>query len=201
MLLPLPLGNTAICMPPYGVTPTMRRFVFFNDQRFVDFYAKARLFWQFHISIHKGKVLTIQHIIQHIASFVIVNGHALFLNDGIVASGIQLNAGGQRYRPEGAMRGEGDIMGFCHGSDFLTLCNATRMRKIRLDNVHPAYRQQLFKIPAREEAFACSNRDIAGSSNLRKCLPVIAQDRLLQEHRFKFFQMEATRSSTASSLS
>lgn len=76
-----------------------------------------------------------------------------------------------------------------HGGDLLDLGQAAGMGQIRLDDIHAAGAQQALEVPAGVEPFAGGDGDVAGRSDFREVLHVLAQNGLFQEHGIEFLQL------------
>src|ERR1017187_6900973 len=90
-----------------------------------------------------------------------MHGQALFLDEGVVAHGIELKVGGQSDRPQRTVQSEGDVVTLRHGGDLAGLGDAACVGRVGLDDVHAAFAEDSLEVPAREEALAEGNGSAA----------------------------------------
>jgi hypothetical protein len=102
------------------------------------------------MTIGIGEHRRIGNIIQKIVGRVVVNAQALFLDHGVVADRIQLQAGRQRDRPQRAMQSQAHVIAFRHRGDLAGFGDAAGMAGIGLDNIHQTVAEDGLEIPARE---------------------------------------------------
>src|SRR5690554_5172086 len=91
-------------MSPKRVFPVMPDFCHLAYMVLIDRQSQSRALRNFHVAIFIFKNILVDNVIQQVTSLVIVYPETLFLDKGIVASGVHLKAGGQGYRPQRAMR-------------------------------------------------------------------------------------------------
>ena len=118
-----------------------------------------------------------------------MDADALLLDYGVVAGGVHVQAAGQSNGTQGAVGGQGHVIGLSHGGDLFHLRKAACMAQVRLDDVHAASLQQALEVVLGEQTLAGGNGHIAGSGDLLERLHVLAQHRLLDEHGVKLLQL------------
>ena len=176
-------------MLPDRVFPVVGRLVLLHDQFPVHFHAQTGQPGQCRIAVHKGEIVLIVHIVQNTCPHIVVDAHALFLNDRIVAGGVHVQTGSQRNGAERAVRRKGHIVALSHGCDLLDLGDAAGMRQVRLYDVHAAAGQQTLEVIFGKQPLTCGDGDVAACGDLLKALHVLTQDRLLNEHGVKLLQL------------
>src|SRR5699024_10021825 len=134
-------------MLPYRLLPAVTYSAALADVIFVDFYADPRLVWNLHMPVRILEYRRVFDVIQYVVPLVVVDAEALFLDDGVMASRINLQARCQCNRPERTMRCSSDIKGFGHRYDLLAFRDAAGMRQIRLDDVSRAVLQECLELP------------------------------------------------------
>ena len=167
----------------------MRRLRLLQHKLAVDIYAQSRPDRHLNAAVFKDKVLRILHIVQHALADVVMYADALLLYRRVIAGRVHIQAGRQRYRPEGTVRCERHVISLGHCRYLFHLGESSGVAQIRLDYVHAACLQQTLEVPAAAEALARRYRDIAGGGDLREALHVLAQHRLLYEHRVELLQL------------
>src|SRR5699024_1846733 len=88
----LPFCDTAVGVPPYRVLPAVANVAAFAHIVFVDFYAEARLIRNLHMTIRIFEDRRIFDVIEYVVPPVVVDAEALFLDDGVIACRIYLQA-------------------------------------------------------------------------------------------------------------
>lgn len=78
-------------------------------------------------SASNRKILGVEHVVEQFGPLVVVDAHALFLQDSVVRNKVDVQARSQCQRAEWAMGRQRDIVGFGHGGDFVALGNAACM--------------------------------------------------------------------------
>lgn len=84
------------------------------------------------MAIMEGQVLLIEDVVQRLVIGVVVDAHALLLNEGVVAGGVHLETGAQGDGPQGAVGRQRDVIGLRHGGDLFHLCDAAGMGQVGL---------------------------------------------------------------------
>ncbi|MCY1223000.1 hypothetical protein D9M72_351090 [compost metagenome] len=74
-------------------------------------------------------------VVEDVVARIVMDAQALLLDEGVVADGVDLKAGGERDRSERAMRRQCHVVGFRHRRDLAALGDAAGMRQIRLQDV------------------------------------------------------------------
>ena len=111
-----------------------------------------------------------------------MNTQALFLDEGVRCTEIELKRGRKRDRAERAVRRDRDIIGLGHGRNLARFPDATCMAEIGLHDVDAAAGQQRLEVPAGEHTLAGGNWHAGRPRQLDQCLVVLWQHRLLEEH-------------------
>lgn len=118
-----------------------------------------------------------------------MDANALLLNDGVVAGGVHIQAAGQRDGAKGTVGRQRHIVSLRHGGNFLHLGQAAGVAQVGLDDIHAAGLQKALEIILGKQALTGGNGDVARGGDFFKAFHVFAQDRLLDEHGIKFFQL------------
>ena len=103
-----------------------------------------------------------------------MHAQALFLDHGIVADRIQLQAGGQGDGTQRTMQRQAHIIGFRHGGDLAGFGDAAGMRRIGLDDVHQPLAENFLEVPAREQPLAQRDRRGGVIGDILQCLDMLA---------------------------
>ena len=119
---------------------------------FVDLDAQPRPVRYRNEAILILEYFSVADVVEQVVALVVVDAQALFLNEGVVADAIQLQARSQRNRPERAMQRQRHVVGLGHAGDLARLGDAASMRGVRLNDVDVALGEDAFEIPARIES-------------------------------------------------
>ena len=107
----------------------------------------------------------------------------MLLDHGVVADGVELQAGGQRDRPQRAVQRQRHVVAFRHGRDLAGFGDTAGMGRIGLDDVHQPVAEDFLEVPAREQPLAQGDGRGGVIGDLLKRLGMFAQDRLFDEHQ------------------
>src|SRR5690606_39423775 len=137
----LPFGEAAVGVAPERAAPAVSHRGALAHVVFIDFDAPAGTLRDGHHAVLVGERLAVADVVEQVVVGVVVDAQALFLDEGVVAAGVDLQAGRQRDRAERAVQRQGDVVGLGHGGDLAGLGDAAGVRRIGLDDVHIALGQ------------------------------------------------------------
>src|SRR3954452_14911167 len=103
MVFSSPFRDGAVIVPPQGVSPSVPLGGAFDDVLFVDLDAEARTRRDVHVPVAVVEHRGIDEVVEQIVGGVVLDSEALLLDDGVVASGVDLQARCQRDRSQRAV--------------------------------------------------------------------------------------------------
>ena len=86
-------------------------------------------------------------------------------------AGGELQAGGERQRPERAMRRDGDVIGLGHRRDLAAFEDSAGVAQVGLDDVDRAAFEERLEVPAREQPLAERDRGAESARRSAAALP------------------------------
>ena len=99
-------------------------------------------------AIDRGQHLGIGDEFEQVVPDVVVNAEAHLLDRDIGGVGRDLEAGGERQRPQRAMRRHRHVIGLGHRRDPAAFADAAGVAEIGLDDVHRAALEERLEVPA-----------------------------------------------------
>ena len=175
-------------MAPDRIAPAMPLPGLLGNYLFIEFDPQSRSPRDLHITVRTAEYAGVCEVIEQVAALIVMDPQALFLNKGVVADGVNLQAGSQSDRTQWTMRGQSDVVCFRHSGDLPALGYAAGMGEIRLDNIHRTAFKHPFEVEAAEQPLSSGDRDIAVPADLDHLLQVLGEDRFLYEHQFELFE-------------
>src|SRR5699024_11679840 len=97
-----PFRERAVSVTPDGIAPPVSFGGSFADVVFVDLDAETRSSWNTDHAVVVVEHRRVGDVVEQVIARVVVDAQALFLDEGVVAAGIDLQAGGERDRAQGA---------------------------------------------------------------------------------------------------
>src|SRR5215216_1099773 len=122
-------------MTPDGVAPAMALSGPVLDVVLVDLDTQARAAGDGDEAIRVREYRRIGEVVQQVVVDVVMNTEALFLDEGVVGAGVDLQAGGEGDGAERAVQRHRDVVRLCHGGDLAGLADPAGVRWARLDDV------------------------------------------------------------------
>ena len=180
-------------MRPHRVAPAVAHLGALLDEGLVDLHAQPRPLGDGAEAVLDGQRRRVHQVVQHVVVAVVVDAHALLLDEGVVADRIQLQRGGQGQRAERAVRGERHVMGRGQGGDLHALADAAAVGEVGLDDVDHAVGQQVAEREAGVQPLAGSQRVAQPPGDLFEAGQMLGGHRFLDEHRVEGFQLAQQR--------
>src|SRR5215213_8504354 len=148
-----PFSEGSVLMTPDGVPPEMALSGPVLDVVLVDLDTQARAAGDGDEAICVREYRRIGEVVQQVVVDVVMNTEALFLDEGVVGAGVDLQAGGKGDGAERAVQRDRDVVRLCHRGDLAGLADPAGVRGVRLDDVDGSTGQERLEIPSREEPF------------------------------------------------
>ncbi|MNV12343.1 hypothetical protein D3C71_1029410 [compost metagenome] len=171
-------------MAPDRVAPAVADGGAFDHVFLVDLDAQTRAVRDLHEALVVVEHPWVFDVVEQVVALVVMDAQALFLDERVVASRVQLQARRQGNRAQRAMQRQRHVVGFGHVGDLAGFGDAAGVGCIRLDDVDVAFAEHTLEIPAREKALAQSNRRAGQRRQLLQRFVVFAEHRLFDEHQF-----------------
>ena len=139
-------------MTPDGVAPPVSFARAFDDVFLIDLNAQPGPRRDVDHAVFIVEDRGVGDVVEQVVARVVVDAQALFLDERVVAAGIDLQAGGERDRAQRAVQRERDIVGFGHHRDLPRLGDAACMGDVGLDDVDGTGGDHLAEVPAGEQS-------------------------------------------------
>jgi hypothetical protein len=170
-------------VPPNRIAPPVADLGALGDIVLVDFDAQARASGNGDEAFRVVEHRPIRQIIEQVIADVVVDAEALLLNEGVVGTPVDLQAGGERNRAERTVQRHGNVVRLGHGGDLAGLGNAAGVRGVGLDDVDGPTGQDRLEVPSRVEPFTKRDRCAGVDHHAQEGVSVFGQHRLLDEHQ------------------
>src|SRR5690606_24295676 len=144
----LPLGDRAVAVPPDRRAPAMAGGGGAAHCRLVHLDAEAGAGGDQQLPVLEGEAVPGQRVVAQIALRVVVDAEALLLDEGVVADGVDLQAGGQRDGAERAMGRQRHATGSGPMADAHHFRDAADMGGIGIDHLRGARFEHRLEIVA-----------------------------------------------------
>src|SRR5215212_8121551 len=143
-----PFSEGSVLMTPDGVPPAMALSGPVRDVVLVDLDTQARAAGDGDEAVRVREYRRIGEVVQQVVVDVVMNTEALFLDEGVVGAGVDLQAGGKGDGAERAVQRDRDVVRLCHRGDLAGLADPAGVRWVRLDDIDGSTAQERLEIPS-----------------------------------------------------